>query len=99
MTDNLTAIVTICNKKGLHARAAAKFVKVASAHDATILVAKICKNATVGGEEVSGCSILGLMMLGAEPGSRLVLKTGGAQGEQLLAALVSLVEQKFGESE
>jgi len=87
--------VEIVNKKGLHARAAAKFVKVVTSFEASITVAKI------GGEDtaVGGSSILGLLMLGADPGSKLLITANGAQAQEVVAALKELIENKFGEAE
>lgn len=82
--------VTIRNQKGLHARAAAKFVKTASAYDAQVEVEK-------GGQEVPGSSIMGLMMLAAAPGCEIELRVTGPQSEDCLSALVALVERKFDE--
>jgi phosphocarrier protein len=81
---------TITNRRGLHARAAAKFVKLAATFEAQV---------TVGhrGTEVSGLSIMGLMMLAAAPGCCIELKSRGAQAEAALAALCSLIDQKFDE--
>lgn len=89
------AVVTVCNKKGLHARAAAKFVKCAGSFDAEIKVAK-CDDA---GAPVSGTSILGLMMLGADKGSQLRLNAAGPQSQEALAAIKELIEGRFGEEE
>ena len=69
-TPSLRRTVTICNKRGLHARAAARFVKLAWQFDAEIYVAK-------NGTEVSGRSIMGLMMLAASPGTMLEIKSNG----------------------
>jgi phosphocarrier protein HPr len=86
----------IINKKGLHARAAAKFVKAVAGCSARVNVKKL-------GEEdapvVSGGSILGLMMLGADPGSKLLITADGAQAVDAIAALKNLVENRFGEPE
>ena len=90
------ATVEISNKKGLHARAAAKFVKVVAGFDADVIVTKL------GNEElpsVGGASILGLMMLGADPGSRLTINAMGNQAEEVVAALQELIVGKFGEGE
>jgi phosphocarrier protein len=87
----LRARVVICNRKGLHARASARFVKIAESFDAVVTVVKDARN-TVG-----GTSIMGLLMLGALPGTELVLETEGTEREQALAALVALVEDGFGE--
>ncbi|SMF62790.1 phosphocarrier protein [Tistlia consotensis] len=82
--------VVICNKKGLHARAAAKFVKTVAAHDAAVLVRR-------GESEVPGSSMLGLMMLAAGPGCELELAAEGPQAEAVLAALADLVARRFDE--
>jgi len=84
------AIVTIRNRKGLHARASAKFVKVAEGFDASITV-------TRDGQAVGGTSIMGLMMLAAGPGSVLHLSAQGPQGPEALQALIELVESGFDE--
>jgi phosphocarrier protein len=84
------AIVTIRNRKGLHARASAKFVKCAETFDATITV-------TREGHSVGGTSIMGLMMLAAGPGSTLHLRAQGPQGPEALQALIALVEAGFDE--
>jgi phosphocarrier protein HPr len=83
-------IVTIVNRLGLHARAAAKFVKTAGAFEAEILV-------TRKGQEVSGLSIMGLMMLAAGPGSLLEIRAKGKDALAALAALTDLVNRKFDE--
>jgi len=90
-SEPLTRQVTIRNRRGLHARAAAKFVKTAEIFNATIRVTK--DDLTVG-----GTSILGLMMLAASPGSTLSLAVEGKDAEAALAAIVTLVEQGFGET-
>jgi phosphocarrier protein HPr len=84
------AVVTIVNRKGLHARASAKFVMMAESFDAKITV-------TRDGQSVGGTSIMGLMMLAAGPGSTLHIAAEGAQGPEALEALVTLVETGFGE--
>ena len=88
--DRLTKTVTIRNQRGLHARAAAKFVKLAAEYEAEIWVER-------NGSEVGGQSIMGLMMLAAGPGSTIDIAATGAQAEAALAALVSLVERGFDE--
>lgn len=80
----------ICNRRGLHARASAKFVTLASQYDATVTVSK-------DGSDVLGTSIMGLMMLAAAMGDQIEVKAEGAQADTALAALVQLVETKFGE--
>ena len=87
---SLTLSLTIANKKGLHARASAKFVQLAEGFEAEILVTKQ-------GETVQATSIMGLMMLGAGLGSTITLSASGPQAEAALAALAQLVEDKFGE--
>lgn len=84
--------VEIVNKKGLHARATAKFVQCADSFDAEITV-------TRSGETVGGTSIMGILTLGAGIGSTITLATRGAQAEEALAALTTLVADRFGEDE
>jgi phosphocarrier protein len=86
----LRARVTICNRKGLHARASAKFVKCAEAFDAVVRVTR--DERTVG-----GTSIMSLMALAAGPGTELVLEAEGPERAQAIRALVALVESGFGE--
>jgi phosphocarrier protein len=83
-------IATICNQKGLHARAAARFVKTAVQFDAEVRVRK-------NGTEVSGSSIMGLMMLAAASGTAIELTASGRDAEAAVAALARLVECKFDE--
>ena len=80
----------IANKRGLHARAAAKFVRTAGQFDAAVRV-------THGGQTVSGLSIMGLMMLAAGIGSDIEVTASGSQASEAMAALVELVSLKFGE--
>ena len=82
--------VRIENRRGLHARASAKFVTLASTLPATIEVAK-------DGNAVCGTSIMGLMMLGAAMGDTIEIRAAGEQAEDALAQLVSLVANRFGE--
>ncbi len=84
------AVVTIRNRKGLHARASAKFVKCAEEFDAAVFVMRE-------GQTVGGTSIMGLMMLAAGPGSQLHIRAEGAQATAALAALVALINDGFGE--
>ncbi len=86
----LIRTAAITNQRGLHARAAAKFVKLAATFDAQV---------TVGhrGTEVSGLSIMGLMMLAAAPGCSIELKVSGTQADAAMAALYDLVDRKFDE--
>lgn len=92
-------IVEIINKKGLHARAAAKFVKTATSFDAQVKVIKLGQNSEEDSQAVTGGSILGLMMLGADPGSKLQLTGDGGQATEALAALKELIDNRFGEPE
>lgn len=82
--------LNIVNEKGLHARASAKFVEVVEAHDAEAVVAK-------DGMEVSGDSIMGLLMLAASRGTHIDVTTSGAEAEKLADALEALVADRFGE--
>ncbi len=82
--------VTVENRRGLHARAAAKFVKLAGTFDADI-------HLTRNDLTVSGLSIMGIMMLAAGPGSEITLTATGAQAAQAIDALVALMERKFDE--
>ena len=83
-------VATICNQRGLHARAAARFVKTADQFDAEVRVRK-------NGTEVSGRSIMGLMMLAAAPGAIIELAATGRQAEAAVTALARLIECKFDE--
>ena len=82
--------VLITNKRGLHARASAKFVNMASQLDAKIDVEK-------DGSRVCGTSIMGLMMLGAAMGDTVIIHCDGVYAEQALEKLAALVEDRFGE--
>lgn len=84
--------VTIINKLGLHARAASKFVKLASRYESDILLRK-------GERESNGKSIMGVMMLAASQGSELELVVEGDDEEQAMAALEALIADRFGEGE
>jgi len=92
MTEELKRSATICNRRGLHARAAAKFVKLAATFDAQVHVSHR-------GTEVSGLSIMGLMMLAAAPGCCIELRADGAQAEAALDGLCGLIAQKFDEED
>lgn len=93
MTDqSVIAEVVISNKKGLHARASAAFVKCADQFDAQIDVTK-------DGQTVGGSSIMGLMMLAASQGSSIVIEAKGPQGDEAVKALIDLIEAKFHEGE
>jgi phosphocarrier protein len=86
--------VVIANRRGLHARAAAKFVKLAETFSADITVAT---PANAKGQSVSGLSIMGLMMLAASPGMEIDISATGDQATEAVAALAGLVEGKFEE--
>jgi phosphocarrier protein len=89
----LTRSVTIPNQRGLHARAAAKFVQVVARFpQAKVQVSK-------DGQTVNGESIMGLMMLAGTQGSSIEISASGAEAQAAMEALVSLVEGKFGEPE
>lgn len=83
-------IVRISNRRGLHARASAKFVTLATALPATITVRK-------DGHEVVGTSIMGLMMLGAAMGDEIVISASGEGAHAALEAVTALIEDRFGE--
>jgi phosphocarrier protein HPr len=82
--------VSIANKHGLHARPAAEFVKLANRFSAEVWVAKEDL-------EVSGKSIMGVMMLAAEYGSTILIRAAGNDAEEAVDALCSLVASRFGE--
>jgi phosphocarrier protein len=89
----LTAVsreVLIGNARGLHARASAKFVNLASQIDAEIEVEK-------DGHRVCGTSIMGLMMLGAAMGDTILIHVKGDNADEALQKLVALVQERFGE--
>ena len=86
----IVRIFTICNKKGLHARASAKFVQTVEKFDADVRVSR-------GGETVGGTSIMGLMMLAAGPGTTILVSAKGSEAEAALAAITELVTDKFHE--
>jgi phosphocarrier protein HPr len=83
-------VVTICNRKGLHARASAKFVRCAERFNAAVWV-------TREGQTVGGTSIMGLMMLAAGPGSTIEIEADGPEAPEAIEALVQLVASRFGE--
>ncbi len=91
MTDEVCSVeLIIQNKKGLHARAAASFVKCAEEFDADVEVERL-------GQTVSGCSIMGLMMLAASQGTTIKVSASGNQAEEVIKSLSLLVNCKFGE--
>ncbi len=84
--------VEIVNKRGLHARASAKFVRMASTFDAEVTVSK-------DGSTVDARSIMGLMMLAAGPGCCIEIQAEGAEAGSALEALAKLVADRFDEDE
>ena len=94
-TDGSTPVVRdveIINKKGLHARASAKFVQCAEQFDAVITVSR-------GSESVGGTSIMGLMMLAAGPGITITISATGNEAALAVEALCKLVTSRFGEED
>jgi phosphocarrier protein HPr len=88
--NSVSREVRISNTRGLHARASARFVNLASQIDATIEVEK-------DGNRVCGTSIMGLMMLGAAMGDTVIIHVEGDYAEQAADKLVALIEERFGE--
>ena len=88
--SEVSRTVTITNKRGLHARASAKFVTLASGLPAQVEVRK-------DGAAVTGTSIMGLMMLGAAMGDQVTISATGDGADQAVMLLAELVENKFGE--
>jgi phosphocarrier protein len=88
----LVRVLPIVNKKGLHARASAKFVGIVEKHDADVKV-------TRGSETVGGDSIMGLMMLGAGIGTSITVQASGAEAQAVMDALTALVASRFGEED
>ncbi|MEM9105531.1 MAG: HPr family phosphocarrier protein [Pseudomonadota bacterium] len=90
LTKPLVRSLDIVNKRGLHARASAKFVQLAESFDAEISVTK-------DGLSVGGTSIMGLMMLAASPGCCITVSASGPQAKEALDALETLIANRFGE--
>ena len=90
--DALERMVEITNKKGLHARASAKFVQAVEGFDAEVTV-------TRGSETVGGTSIMGLMMLAAGPGTSITIKERGKDAAEAMQAICALVNSRFGEDD
>ena len=90
--DALERIVEITNKKGLHARASAKFVQAVENFDADVTV-------TRGSETVGGTSIMGLMMLAAGPGTSITIRARGKDAAEAMNAICALVNGRFGEED
>lgn len=89
-TPSVQRGVMITNRRGLHARAAAKFVKLADCFDSAVVVRR-------NGAEVCGSSIMGLMMLAAGPGTALELSASGPDAAAAIEALADLIARKFDE--
>ncbi len=90
MSDPIARDLLIINKRGLHARASAKFVQTVSGFDAKVSVSK-------DGTTVGGTSIMGLMMLAASPGCSISVAASGNQAQDVMEALAALVADRFGE--
>ena len=90
MSDTLSRELPITNKRGLHARASAKFVQMVEKFSADVTV-------TRNGESVGGTSIMGLMMLAAGIGTSIVVTAKGPEAQEALDAISQLVSDKFGE--
>ncbi len=88
----------ICNKKGLHARASAKFVQTVEKFEADVRV-KRCGEGGDSAETVGGTSIMGLMMLAAAPGTSIKVEATGRQAAEVIAALDALISSRFGEAD
>jgi phosphocarrier protein HPr len=91
-SGKVVRVLEICNKKGLHARASAKFVQTVEQFDATVKV-------TRGTEMVGGDSIMGLMMLAAGPGTTITVEAVGNEAAEVVEALAALVSGRFTEGE
>jgi phosphocarrier protein len=92
VSENVSRTVEIVNIRGLHARASAKFVKLASGFDAEVRVSRE-------GQTVDARSIMGLMMLAAGPGCCIDIEAEGAEAQAAVDALASLVQARFDEDE
>ena len=86
----ITKEFVVLNKQGIHARPAALFVKIANLFDCDIFVEK-------DGERVNGKSIMGLMMLAAGPGSRLIIHADGSDATRAVLEIEALIRRKFDE--
>ncbi|MEO0635335.1 MAG: HPr family phosphocarrier protein [Pseudomonadota bacterium] len=90
MSAEVSCTVEIVNRKGLHARAAARFVRCVEPYDATVEVHR-------DGQTVGGDSIMGLLMLGAAKGCFIDIAASGPHAREVVDAIVELVENRFGE--
>jgi phosphocarrier protein HPr len=90
--DAVIRTFVICNKKGLHARASAKFVQTVEKFDADVVVKR-------NGDSVGGTSIMGLMMLAAAPGTAITIEATGREAAEVVEALAALIDSRFGEAD
>lgn len=88
----ITEQIYIINRLGLHARAAASFVKLASSFDSNIYL-------VYGSQSVNGKSIMGIMMLAASQGSEMLMEVDGSDEKEATEALLNLINNRFGEDE
>jgi len=88
--SSLCRKMTICNQRGLHARASAKFAALSGEYDATVTVTK-------DGTSVNGTSIMGLMMLAAATGDEITIQTEGNEKAEIMNHIETLIKNKFGE--
>jgi phosphocarrier protein len=88
----IVRVFAICNKRGLHARASAKFVQTVEKFEADVRVMRC-------GETVGGTSIMGLMMLAAAPGTTITVEATGKEAAEAIEALAGLIDGRFGEDE
>ena len=88
----ITEQIYIINRLGLHARAAASFVKLASSFDCNI-------DLVYGSQSVNGKSIMGIMMLAASQGSEMLMEVDGSDEKEATEALLNLINNRFGEDE
>lgn len=92
----VSRVFVICNKKGLHARASAKFVQTVEKYDAEV---QVRRNGDTVGDAVGGTSIMGLMMLAAAPGTSITIEATGREATEVLEALAALISSRFGEAD
>ncbi|MDR1693687.1 MAG: HPr family phosphocarrier protein [Lactobacillaceae bacterium] len=90
MTGKISAELKIQNQKGLHARAAAAFVRTVENFDVDVNVSRA-------GQTVGGSSIMGLMILSASKGTKILIEAVGPQAEEFIKAIKALINGKFGE--
>lgn len=90
--NSVSRVFVICNKKGLHARASAKFVQTVEKYDAEVRVRR-------NGDTVGGTSIMGLMMLAAAPGTSITIEASGREAAEVVEALAALIASRFGEAD